>query len=271
MAVEYLGHCETYRAYALTKNTEGALFVVSNLDLIPTQYDPVPLMPEILLSLLRIGKAHSDGEDIGLAVQNFCNRYGQLGFQEALVQKTYDDGSVKFYPGNVLGRKAATKHEFLSIFIPFQREYKRQLRRVPRERIRELRFSENGEPPELRLDYSSCEAVEWYGLYGQQLYDLLRRFQQGEEITLLPGNVEARYELSGGRGKRKVYFDSLKSLCDFCMMETLASQTPELRLCKRCGKPISTHGRRMEYCSVSCRNVMNVQNSRRRKKEQAGK
>jgi len=271
MAVEYLDHCETYRAYALTKNTEGTLYVVSNLDLIPTQYDPFLFMPEILLSLLRIGKAYSGGEDIGLVVQDFCNRYGQLGFQDALVQKIYDDGSVKFYPGNVLGRKAATKHEFLSIFIPFQREYKRQLRRVYRERVQELSFSANGEPPALRLDYSSCEAVEWYGLYGQQLYDLLLRFQQGKEITLLPGNIEARYELSGGKGERKVYFDSLKSLCDFYMMETLASQTPELRLCKRCGKPIMTHGRRTEYCSASCRNVMNVQNSRRRKREQAGK
>ncbi len=270
MALEYFDYCETYRAYTLTKNTEGTLYVVSNLDLIPARYDPLSRMPEILFSLLQIGKAYSDGENIGLMVQDFCNRYGQLGFQDALVQKRYDDGSVKFYPGNVLGRKAATQREFLSIFVPFQREYKRQLRRVPKDRVQELRFSESGEPPVLRLDYSSCEAVEWYGLYGQQIYDLLQRFQQGEEITLLPGNIEVRYELSGGKGKRKVYFDSLKSLCDFCVMETLASQSPEIRLCKRCGKPIRTHGRRTEYCSASCRNVMNVQNSRRRKREQAG-
>lgn len=55
---------------------------------------------------------------------------------------------------------------------------------------------------------------------------------------MLPGNIEVRYELSGGKGERKVYFDSLKSLCDFYIMEMLTSQTPKLHLCKRCGKPI---------------------------------
>lgn len=264
---KYTDRCETYRVYGVVCDSDGAPYILSNLDLLPVEYDPIPRMPEILMSLLHVGIDFAEGRDISLAVQEFCCAYGMLGFQKALVEKTYDDGSVKFYPGNVLGIKAATRKQLDELFIPFPREHKQQMRRRDVPRMEGYPLEGNGEPTMVCLNYASCEAVSWYGAYGLRLYDLLRRYQAGEEMILTPGNAELRYEVNASMGQRHLYFDSLKSACDFYIMETLTSPTSAIRLCKRCGKPLLTNGTRMEYCSASCRNIANVANSRRRKRE----
>lgn len=79
-------------------------------------------------------------------------------------------------------------------------------------------------------DYRDCKAVEWYGRDGLQLYDMMRHAQPGEDVVLLHGNVEPRYELHGGA-------------------------------------PLLAHGTRAEYYSPSCRKVGNVKRSRERRSE----
>lgn len=219
----------------------------------------------MIFSLLKIGLAYRNGEDITRAVLAFCGRFGLLGFEQAVVEKEYDDGSVKFYRDNVLGVKAATKQEYINIFDPFPIERRRNRRRKEIEPMEEIPTTENGEPYILTPNYECCEAVTWYGRYGMQVYELFRRAQAGKQLTLLPGNVEARYELQNGIGQRKVYFDTLKSICDFYILELLTSPAPVVRLCKRCGRPLLTNGTRQEYCSASCRNVANFYRSRRKK------
>ena len=266
MRDEYVDRWSTGRYYSLEYNHRDELCVVGNLDVYSREYDPLEVMPEIVLELLRIGLKHEKHQDYSRDVQSFCNRFGMLDFEDALVEKTYDDKSVKFYAGNVLGRKAATQKKYINLFRLFPKEQRLQSRRVNIQRVDELPPQGDGEPV-LHPDYLDCEAVEWYGRYGLQLYDLMRRAQAGEDMVLLHGNVELRYEFRGGIGRRRVWYDSLKSLVDFCMMEMLTCPKPALRLCKHCGAPLLTHGTRAEYCSASCRNVENVSRSRKRRSD----
>ena len=264
MRDEYVDRWSTGRYYSLEYNHRGELCVVGNLDVCSREYDPLEVMPEILLELLRIGMAHEKHQDYARAVQSFCGRFGLLGFEDALVEKAYDDKSVKFYAGNVLGRKAATQREYIDLFTLFPKEQLRQSRRADIGRVDELPPQDDREPV-LHPDYRDCEAVEWYGRYGLQLYDLMRRAQTGEDMVLQHGNVELRYELRSGAGRRRVWYDSLKSLVDFYMMEMLTGPKPAVRLCKHCYAPLLTHSTRAEYCSPSCRNVENVSKSRKRR------
>ena len=266
MRDEYVDRWSTGRYYSLEYNHRDELCVVGNLDVYSREYDPIEVMPEIVLELLRIGLKHEKHQDYSRDVQSFCNRFGLLDFEDALVEKTYDDKSVKFYAGNVLGRKAATQKEYIDLFRLFPKEQRRQCRMVNIQRVDELPLQDDREPV-LHPDYRDCEAVEWYGRYGLQLYDLMRRAQAGEDMVLLHGNVELRYELCGGVGRRRVWYDSLKSLVDFYMMEMLTGPKPAVRLCKHCGAPLLTHGTRAEYCSASCRNVENVSRSRKRRSD----
>ena len=256
----------TDRYYSLEYNHRGELCVVSNLDVISREYDPLEVMPEILMALLRIGTAHAEGRDYSRDVQSFCDRFGLLGFRYGLVEKTYTDKSVKFYPGNLLGLKAATEKEYRALFTLFPKERRSRTRRASLPRLEDLPPQGDGDPV-LHPDYRTCELVEWYGLFGLQLYDLLRRAQSGEALTLQPGNVELRYELASGAGRRRVWYDSLMSLIGFYVLEMLTSPKPPVRLCKHCGTPLLTHGTRAEYCSPSCRNVENVKRSRQKKSE----
>ncbi len=264
MRDKYVDRWSTGRYYSLEYNHRGELCVVGNLDVYDREYDPLEVMPEIVLELLSIGLKYAKHQDYSRNVQRFCDRFGLLGFEDALVEKTYDDKSVKFYTGNVLGRKAATQKEYIDLFRLFPKEQLRQSRRVSIQRVDELPLQDDREPV-LHPDYYDCEAVEWYGRYGFLLYDLMRRAQAGEDMVLLHGNVELRYEIRGGIGRRRIWYDSLKSLVDFCMMEMLTSPKPAVRLCKHCGAPLLTHGTRAEYCSASCRNVENVSRSRKRR------
>lgn len=79
--------------------------------------------------MLAIGYRCKKGEDISLPVVNFCCRYGQLGFETAVVEKIYDNHTAKLCRGNVLGKKALTVNELYDSFKPFEREFRNQQRR----------------------------------------------------------------------------------------------------------------------------------------------
>lgn len=266
MHQDYTDICSTDRLYHLLVHESGLIYIAGNLDLIPCEYDPMEFMPQIMMELIKLGREYEQGEDISFSVQAFCSRYGLLGFQKALVEKAYDDRSVKFYAGNVLGRKAATAKELDKIFNPFPRELNRQFRRKHRERTAELISEEAGAPPLVEGDYTACESVAWYGRYGIQIYELLHSKQEVDTLVLLPGNAELRYEVGGSTARRHWYFDSLKSACDVWLMEQLTEPHPTIRLCKRCGNAFAATSVRTEYCAPSCRNVANVANSRKRKR-----
>lgn len=117
------------------------------------------------------------------------------------------------------------------------------------------------------LDYSYCEKVEWYGVYGSQLYELLQKHERHEPFDFIPGNTKMTYRSENGVAKWIWTFDSLKSAIDVGFAEMLTDETRRLRLCKRCDKPFIAADLRSVYCSASCRNVMNVKLSRHRKRE----
>ena len=267
MHLDYTDICETYRIYKLHQLENGSDYICGNLNITPRAYNPMEHMTDIIMRLIDIGKAYERGETIKYVVQDFCVQYGQLGFIKAEIEKTYDDKSVKFYAGNVFERKAATEQELKELAHPFLEDERRQSRRVVPKRVSELAISESIALQDYATDYNTCEAVAWYGEYGKRIYELLRRKQAGDSFVLTPGNAELRYEVSNGIARRHWYFDSLKSACDVWLMEKLTDERPPIRLCKRCGKAFVAGSAKTEYCSTSCRNVENVANSRKRKRE----
>lgn len=229
------------------------------------EYDPFACMDELLCALLTIGYRYTKGKDISLPVVDFCCRYGQLGFETAVVEKIYDDNTVKLYKGNVLGKKALTINELFDSFKPFEREFRNQQRRKLPPILDEP--PESDEAIMRELDYSCCEKVEWYGIYGSQLYKLLQKHERHEPFDFTPGNAKMVYRSEDGAAKRVWTFDSLKSAIDVGFAEMLTDEKRRVRLCKRCGRPFIAADPRSVYCSASCRNVMNVKISRHRKRE----
>ncbi|MGE4484911.1 MAG: hypothetical protein AB7C97_07355 [Oscillospiraceae bacterium] len=124
---------------------------------------------------------------------------------------------------------------------------------------------ENDGASSRELDYSYCEKIEWYGIYGYQLYELLQKREQHEPFDFTPGNAKMVYRSIDGTTKRAWTFDSLKSAIDVGFAEMLTGEKRRVRLCKRCGKPFIAADPRSVYCSASCRNMMNVKLSRYRK------
>ncbi|QAT50336.1 hypothetical protein EQM14_11505 [Caproiciproducens sp. NJN-50] len=272
MEKEYGELCGTSPYNSIQIHPEQGEYLLEARDSGGVEYDPFSVMDEILYELLCIGYLSRRGKEISDEVQRFCFQYGLLGFEESEIQKRYEDNSVKLYSGSVLNAKALTEQQQEQTFRPFQRELYLQRRRKKRSRKGEQRNDSPGEPILYELNYEHCEAVTWYGRYGQQLLERLERFSRGEPYPLTLGNVRMRYQIENGQAKRRWAFDSLKSACEIGFAEMLLEAVPAIRLCKRCGKPLLTHRTRAAYCSASCRNVENVKQSRcrRRLAETAG-
>lgn len=265
MEIQYTDKCSTSPYYGISVHPEYGEYVLAIYRIAKREYDPFACMDELLCAILTVGYMYAKGEDISLPVVDFCCCYGHLGFETAVVEKIYDDITVKLYKQNVLGKKALTVNELYDSFKPFEREFRNQQRR----KLLPL-FDE---PPKndgaslLELDYSYCEKMEWYGIYGSQLYELLQKHEHHEAFDFTPGNVKMAYRSENGAAKRVWAFDSLKSAIDVGFAEMLTDETRRIRLCKRCGKPFIVTDPRSVYCSISCRNVMNVKLSRHRKRE----
>lgn len=272
MEKEYRELCRNVKYHSIQIHPEHGAYLLGARYGASIEYDPFTVMDQILYALLCIGFGFRRGEDISDQVQSFCSRYGMLGFEESEVQKRYEDNSVKLYSGNVLNTKALTKQQQEQVFRPFQRELYLQRRWKKPNRKFEKQDDSSNAPILFDLDYEHCEAVVWYGRYGQRLLERLEQYQRGESYTLTLGNARMRYVIENGQAKRRWTFDSLKSACEVGFAEMLLESVPAIRLCRRCGKPFLTNRTRAAYCSVSCRNVENVKQSRRRKRhaEMAG-
>jgi predicted nucleic acid-binding Zn ribbon protein len=232
------------------------------------EYNPFDAMNNILFSLMLIGFKHSKQQSIANEVLEFCNTYGYFGIGKAVIEKTYDDGSVKLYHDNVLGKRAFESGALEKYFQPFEKEYNIQAPIISRMNARVLKQPSAYELEKTEIDYSYNEAVDWYGRFGEKLLIFLQKHFNGEAFDYKPGNVSFVYHTENKQTYCVWAYDSLMSACELGFIEMLTTPVPDIRLCKCCGKPFLTGNTRAEYCSASCRNVTNVKASRQRKRNE---
>ena len=259
MAIRYFTSWMRYPDYNLKAHREKGLYVVPLEGELVT-YNPFDCRDGILLALLRIGFAPSEEQ-----VLDFCNQFGLLGFGQAVIQKEYEDSTVKFYPDNVLGRKALHEAELMDLFFPFDLCSHRV------KRGHEMRMTDRWErrPPDSLwplFEPGYAEQVEWIVFYAKRLYGMALRFCQGEPFEYDFGNIKVGTVFTD-TVKTQWRFDSLKTAVDILFMELLQNPRPAVRLCEHCHNPmLVSAGTRSRYCSESCRNVANVKRSRQKKR-----
>ena len=260
MAIRYFTSWMRYPDYKLKAHREKGLYVVSREGELIT-YNPFDCRDGILLALLRIGFAPSEEQ-----VLDFCNQFGLPGFGQAVIQKEYEDSTVKFYPDNVLGRKALHEAELMDLLFPFDLCSHRV------KRGHEMRMTDRWErrPPDSLwplFEPGYAEQVEWIINYASLLYRMLLRTYQCDPFEYTLGNAKSGLAFDG-QVRSVWHFDSLKTAVDILFMELLQNPRPAVRLCEHCHNPmLVSAGTRSRYCSESCRNVENVKRSRQRKRD----
>lgn len=116
MEIRYTDKCSTLRYYGIGVHPEYGEYVLALYRIAKRKYGPFAYMDELLCAMLTIGYRYEKGEDISLPVVDFCCRSGHLGFETAVVEKIYDDNTVKLYMGNVLGKKTLSVNELYDFF-----------------------------------------------------------------------------------------------------------------------------------------------------------
>ena len=266
MGIRYFSEWTKYSCYTLQQHKEKGTHVTCAHASELVTYDPFCCADDILLETLAIGKDTGSAK-LELRVLDFCNRYGLLGFGQAVIEKEYENSTAKLYVDNVFGEKLISNQQLMGFIFPFDK-YSHRVKKREQMPIT-MRWEVDCE---LRgcewpiFDARYAERVEWIAYYARCLYDTLLRFHRKQPLDFPLGNVKCRLNYDG-TAKIIWQYDSLKSAIDIMFVGLLQQSLPTIRLCKRCLSPFEVAtGTRALYCSVSCRNVENVARSRQRKK-----
>ena len=265
MSIRYFSEWTRRSCYILQKHKEKGAYITSAHPSELVTYDPFSCDNDILLEILSIGK------DAGVAmldfrILDFCNRYGLLGFGQAVLEKEYDNSTAKLYADNVFGEKLISDQKLMDLIFPFDR-YSHRVKKsdlMPITTRWEIACDIEGSHWPL-FDQFYAERVDWISIYARHLYELLVCFHKNEPFEYPLGNVKCKLSCYGA-AKAIWQYDSLKSAIDIMFIQLLQHPSPAIRLCKWCLTPFRVPvGTRATYCSTSCRNVLNVKKSRQKK------
>lgn len=141
---------------------------------------------------------------------------------------------------------------------------------INREKVYALVFSEKYSEKIARilfyakLLYSTFWAIESYLLEDDEHKQAIYKMYTSDFV---PFKLSFEIDL-----KDKAYlqwnFNSLKSASETILGLNATSDRKEVKMCKRCGNPFIAKNIQSDYCSATCRNTMNIYNSRARRKKQ---
>ena len=253
-------------AYKLKKYENG--WHISPKDFGET-YNPFDCAADILLVFLNIGHLAHKGADATVAITDFVNSYGVLGFAQSVIAKEYEDGAVKVYESSFATSKSAlTVAEYFELFFPDAEARKKYFKRAHANMTVTMRMSgtKRGAQWLCMADSDYAENSQCISGFAQHLYGLLDKVQRGEPFSHRLGNIRTAVVADGDTPRAEYEFDSLKSALDIMLMLEITKPRRTLKLCKHCGGVFRSENLNAAYCSSSCRNVHNVKLSRRRRK-----
>lgn len=233
-------------------------------------YHPFDQSDSILFDFSHMGWLESRGALPSQLVLAFVQQYGMLGFLTSVIQKEYDDGSVKLRRTNfVTQAKALTAQEYFSIFLPGVENYSKYFGTAEQVPVSTLMTWWQPEKQWYVLNRSDyVEQISWVAAFALHLYRLAELAQCGGAFDYELGNIigalTAKDEMLPIMTWR---FDSLKSAIDIMLVTELTAQRRTLKLCKHCGQVFRLSNPKGAYCGPKCRNTANVKLSRQHKRE----
>ncbi len=267
MAILYFESWTKYQAYELKAHKEKGLYLSPNSYELE-EYNPFAHATEILFDLLNIGMLVGCGENIDEQILGFTNRFGLLGFGQAIIEQEYEDCSIKLYKGNPFDEAVIHYTDFADLIFPFEKNSHRIVKRNEARATILFAMHYESRGPEkcvlFHLEY--CEQPVWIAHYAEYLYRTLLKFYDGKAFEHRLWNARTYIR----EDKKQMWkFDSMKSAVDIMFLELLKSEAPSIKLCKRCRKPFLPQSKKSEYCSASCRNVYHVKKSRQKKRKES--
>ena len=265
MALLYFDPWYKHETYTLKQHKEKGLYLKSKGNSL-REYNPFEYSTEILFTLLNIGMLALHKKNVDEEILDFVNRFGFLGFGQAVIEQEYENCSIKFYKGNPFGRDVMHYTDFADLIFPFEKKSHRIIKgNEARATILFAMHYEDNRDIKCAIFHSEySEQTAWISDYAVYLYSTFLKLYDGKSFEHRLWNTKTFIR----EDKKQCWqFDSLKSAIDIIFWERLQSESPQIKLCKRCRKPYISKSKKSEYCSPSCRNIYNVKKSRHRKRK----
>lgn len=279
-----------YEGYELRKDSAGSSYVVPLAEAGYQMYDPFDQGEEILTDLLQLGQvALAKGEeDQGVLnrLLAFVEQYGLLGLMSAGVynRDIIGEEQVLLIGGNCLGLQGVMKGwDYWQLFVPFAEEGDIVIQ--VHKRGFNVRKAEDSpkfygkRPLALDLVFSRfyAEQVGWILTFAKNMvkhYEAMAVYAEHSEhlteaVSIMPEVFHPEklgYTISVGEKAALAWeFDGLKTTIETIYAFLVTKENSPLSKCPYCGKIFVKGNLKEKYCSLSCRNCTNVQNSRKRK------
>jgi len=288
-----------YSDYEYRENETGELYIVPTEEATFELFNPFDVADVIVVDILQIGEYAISGEKteekeniLKQMILEFCKKYGLLGLVYSSVynRNIVDEDKVLMVEKNYITKESLLDAtEYINKFIPFIEDedlYFRKFKRGVDVKKREDSPKFFGKRP-LILDvvFSKfyAERYDWILSFAK---DIARHFRQVLVFRNSSNHLtDAVTIISGGFNPQKIgftisyldkaniawEFDSLKNTIEMIYAFAITGDTSHLNKCKYCGKIYIPTNAKSLYCSPSCRNCANVNNSRKRKSLEANR
>lgn len=279
-----------YEAYDIKNTSNGDKYMMPAEGARFELYNPFECGEKMVSDLIALGdEALSktvEKEKLEALVKEFVTKYGLLGLISASVynRNILGESKVLLMENSLLKMKEKVMDEdvYLSHFIPFADPEDLYMQKLGKHMM--LFKAEDSprfygkRPLILDLVFSKfyAEKVDWIMDFGKSLSTHLtqsmvyRGVKLSEGVTIMAGNFKAEKISMRLAVQDKPYiewdFDSLKTIIEVMYFFSLVQDKKMLLRCMQCKKPFITSRENEKYCGKSCRNLYNVNKSRKKKK-----
>lgn len=252
-------------------------------------YNPFDVADKLLFDLIDLGdealKENLNNEMLERKILLFAKKYGLLGLITSSVYNRNIVGEEKLLliDNNIITKeKIINEDDYINLFKPFAKEedvYKRVIgKHLTLFKAEDSPKFYGKRPLILDMVFSKFygERITWILDFAKDISNHLnqimiyRNKELTEPVTIMANKFKAQkisFSISVfDKPAIDWEFDSLESIIKTIYAFALTDEKFILNRCKYCNKAFVAKNEREKYCSPSCRNCINVINSRQRKK-----
>lgn len=271
-------------------NDGDSWYIVPTKDAVPSVYDPIDTIEEIIVEALNIGlkfmsteKEFYDDSRMIAEICVFAEKYGLLGFMTALpVTSEFMEYDTVYLPKNRFIRKdSMPSKEYAKIFFPFDNklnENSNPSKVYPNnEGSLMVSLAARSKPKAVEMCYqqSYAESLDWLAtqfkdwalifmasIFHYELTDPLQVELYRKTIAAFDGNVPSFHIELFEKPVMVWDFHSLMSVIHLVLGLLITDDSKPLRTCKYCNRAFITKHPKAEFCKPSCKNKYNVYKNR---------
>jgi predicted nucleic acid-binding Zn ribbon protein len=289
-----------YSEYEYRHSKDGILYITPKPNAKPIIYDPLKDGDTMVIDALNVGRVamrenaeKGSGKEMKRAVMDFVTKYGLLGFMTALpTTAQFMEYKAVYLPKNhLLKEETMPTNDYVAQFFPFSKPDFYKDERTAQWNVSNdktmmalmMTFVDNSMAMSMSLQREYAERYDWLASqFTDWAFSFIAAYLYYEDGDELDENTKQLYRAGisafGGIAptyrialyeKPTIVWDFYSLLLGIQMMFSfmLTDEAKPIRYCEQCHMLFLAKQTNSEFCSPQCKNLYNVEKSRKKNKD----